>query len=518
MPITDVAYTAGYSSLRQFNSAVLVGHWPCTDRAAPSRRPRPRRGGRHRAPCSVSGRPLMAPRLLRFFAARAVAGVELCTATTLTRSVALPHGAAVVELEPQPAQLVVRLWLDDVRDLGAAVERCRQLFDADADPQGGRRGPLRRPSAGRAGIAQARVSASQAALTPRRSPCARCLVSRCRWHAPRPWHRGSPSSLARLWPSPRHGRDQALPNRGRHRRSRPRPVSGSPASAPPRCGACAARWPRGEVDLEVGCDSREVAAQLQSIRGIGEWTAAYIAMRGLRDPDAFPAGDLGLRHAFVRAGGDGRALREHARTLAPLARLRRRPTLEPSVSDRIDHGGDPMTLLATTVERRLGAMSLLGSEEVPACCLVQRRSRTSCATASRRPCAASASAAARRRRRRRCGGTSQVTSPPSMRWLSASRAAPSTPGCGRRCARSHRGPPSATPSWPHGPGEPRAMRAAGSACARNAICLFVPCHRIVRSDGGLGGYYYGVATKRAPPRARTGDRTLTGRAGIANCA
>ncbi|HSP65021.1 MAG TPA: methylated-DNA--[protein]-cysteine S-methyltransferase [Candidatus Deferrimicrobium sp.] len=45
-------------------------------------------------------------------------------------------------------------------------------------------------------------------------------------------------------------------------------------------------------------------------------------------------------------------------------------------------------------------------------------------------------------------------------------------------------------------GEPRAMRAAGSACARNAICLFVPCHRIVRSDGALGGYYYGLATKQ----------------------
>jgi methylated-DNA-[protein]-cysteine S-methyltransferase len=45
-------------------------------------------------------------------------------------------------------------------------------------------------------------------------------------------------------------------------------------------------------------------------------------------------------------------------------------------------------------------------------------------------------------------------------------------------------------------GAPRAVRAAGSACARNAICLFVPCHRIVRSDGGLGGYYYGLATKQ----------------------
>lgn len=45
-------------------------------------------------------------------------------------------------------------------------------------------------------------------------------------------------------------------------------------------------------------------------------------------------------------------------------------------------------------------------------------------------------------------------------------------------------------------GAPRAVRAAGSACARNAICLFIPCHRIVRSDGTLGGYYYGLDTKR----------------------
>ena len=46
-------------------------------------------------------------------------------------------------------------------------------------------------------------------------------------------------------------------------------------------------------------------------------------------------------------------------------------------------------------------------------------------------------------------------------------------------------------------GSPRAVRAAGSACARNAICLFIPCHRIVRSDGTLGGYYYGLDTKRS---------------------
>jgi methylated-DNA-[protein]-cysteine S-methyltransferase len=44
-------------------------------------------------------------------------------------------------------------------------------------------------------------------------------------------------------------------------------------------------------------------------------------------------------------------------------------------------------------------------------------------------------------------------------------------------------------------GSPLAVRAAGSACARNLIALVVPCHRIVRTDGSLGGYYYGLPTK-----------------------
>lgn len=45
-------------------------------------------------------------------------------------------------------------------------------------------------------------------------------------------------------------------------------------------------------------------------------------------------------------------------------------------------------------------------------------------------------------------------------------------------------------------GSPRAVRAAGSACAKNAIALVVPCHRIVASDGGLGGYAYGLPAKK----------------------
>jgi len=45
-------------------------------------------------------------------------------------------------------------------------------------------------------------------------------------------------------------------------------------------------------------------------------------------------------------------------------------------------------------------------------------------------------------------------------------------------------------------GRPTAVRAAGSGCARNLLAPIVPCHRVVRSGGGLGGYFYGLDVKR----------------------
>jgi methylated-DNA-[protein]-cysteine S-methyltransferase len=56
-------------------------------------------------------------------------------------------------------------------------------------------------------------------------------------------------------------------------------------------------------------------------------------------------------------------------------------------------------------------------------------------------------------------------------------------------------------SWSYGQlasksGRSAAVRAVGTACARNLVAPVVPCHRVVRSDGSLGGYYYGLSTKR----------------------
>jgi methylated-DNA-[protein]-cysteine S-methyltransferase len=61
-------------------------------------------------------------------------------------------------------------------------------------------------------------------------------------------------------------------------------------------------------------------------------------------------------------------------------------------------------------------------------------------------------------------------------------------------------------------GSPTAVRAAGTACATNPVPLFVPCHRIIRTDGTLGGYYYGLACKRWLLDHERGESSLFGEA------
>jgi AraC family transcriptional regulator of adaptative response / DNA-3-methyladenine glycosylase II len=56
----------------------------------------------------------------------------------------------------------------------------------------------------------------------------------------------------------------------------------------------------GSLDLGALGDLEQARARLTALPGVGEWTAQYVAMRALREPDAFPAGDLGLRRALAR--------------------------------------------------------------------------------------------------------------------------------------------------------------------------------------------------------------------------
>jgi AraC family transcriptional regulator of adaptative response / DNA-3-methyladenine glycosylase II len=302
MPITDVAFSAGYSSLRQFNSEVRSG----TGR--PPTELRRRRAAAHDGEGAIVLRlgvrpPFDGTAVLSFLAARAVPGVEAFSAAVMTRALSLPGGAAVVELEPQPAQLLVRLWLDDVRDLGAAVDRCRRLFDVDADPEAisavlgsdeilapmvCANPGLRVPGCVDAGEIAVRAVLGQQVSVARATALASQLSSRL----------GAP--LAR----PRRGVERCFPSASAIA-SADLSGLGLTAERAATLRRLAAALAAGEVDLGPGAD-RELAMQrLLALRGVGPWTAAYIAMRGLRDPDAFPSGDLGLRRSFEQAGGRG---------------------------------------------------------------------------------------------------------------------------------------------------------------------------------------------------------------------
>jgi AraC family transcriptional regulator of adaptative response / DNA-3-methyladenine glycosylase II len=63
---------------------------------------------------------------------------------------------------------------------------------------------------------------------------------------------------------------------------------------------------RGEIVLDAGSEREEARRRLLALPGIGPWTSEYIAMRALRDPDAFLPSDLGVRHALEQLGHDGR--------------------------------------------------------------------------------------------------------------------------------------------------------------------------------------------------------------------
>jgi AraC family transcriptional regulator of adaptative response / DNA-3-methyladenine glycosylase II len=68
----------------------------------------------------------------------------------------------------------------------------------------------------------------------------------------------------------------------------------------------AAALAQGDVVLDAGANRDETQQQLLALPGIGPWTVAYLAMRVLRDPDAFLPTDLGVRHALELLGQDGR--------------------------------------------------------------------------------------------------------------------------------------------------------------------------------------------------------------------
>jgi AraC family transcriptional regulator, regulatory protein of adaptative response / DNA-3-methyladenine glycosylase II len=301
LSFAEVALAAGFGSIRQFNDTVRAIY----ARTPSELRRRARRTRGATTPGAVELRlPARAPLdgrwLLEFLGARAIPGVEHVEDGTYRRSLALEHGAGQVALTPEAGAVRCVLRLDDLRDLTAAVARCRRLLDLDADPlsiagqlgadpvlgEVARRRPgLRVPGTVDGFELAVRAIVGQQVSVPAARTVLGRLVERFGEQLPEPdgpiTHRfPTAETLSELDPA-------GLPfprRRGEALRSLALLVSAE------------------GLRFDAGADSSAALAALLDIPGVGPWTASYVAMRALGDPDAFPAGDIGIKHGLERLG------------------------------------------------------------------------------------------------------------------------------------------------------------------------------------------------------------------------
>ena len=315
LAITDVAFAAGFGSVRQFNDTVreVFAATPGELRAA-------RRGAQAVAGTIALRLPYRAPlwpdSLLGHLAATSVPGVEEWRDGAYRRTLRLPHGHGTVALSPADGHVACRLALTDLRDLAPAVARCRRLLDLDADPVAvdgllaeddvlapwvakapGRRVPR---TVDEQELALRAVLGQQVSTAAARTHAARLVLA----VGDRITDPGG--GLTHLWPTcdAVAAVDPEVLRLPRARRATVLRLAGALAD--------------GEVDLDPGADRARARAQLHALPGIGPWTVETVAMRALGDPDAFLPGDLGVVVAARALGlGEGRALLERAARWAP---------------------------------------------------------------------------------------------------------------------------------------------------------------------------------------------------------
>jgi AraC family transcriptional regulator, regulatory protein of adaptative response / DNA-3-methyladenine glycosylase II len=316
LPFAHVAFASGFASIRQFNDTVrdIFASTPTDLRR------------HHRSGVSVGAGvvplrlayrpPFHGGHLLEFLAVRAVAGVEETGGRIYRRTLRLPHGPGVVDLDLEPADHVgCRIRVDDLRDLGVAVQRCRRLLDLDADPvavdaQLGADpllGPLVLAAPGlrvpRAvdgdELALRAVLGQQVSVAGARKTAAR-LVERF----------GKPltapdGTLSCLFPEAASLADADPADLG------------VPLARGRALVGLARALADGALVLDPGADRVESARVLATLPGIGPWTAAYVAMRALGDPDTFLPTDLGVRHALLGLGVPAASADEMSRRWRP---------------------------------------------------------------------------------------------------------------------------------------------------------------------------------------------------------
>lgn len=303
LPFGDVAFAAGFSSIRQFNDTVRAVT-ECTPTLL--RRNSPARFGRERtSPGTVSLRlPVRTPfayeGVFGHLAATAVPGCEEVRDGAYRRTLRLSHGNGIVSLEPAPDHVRCLLMLDDFRDLTTAISRCRRLLDLDADPQAVvdvlGSDPDLGPAVAKAPGQRIPRTVDEAELAVRVVLGQQVSTKAARTHARR---------LVAAYGQPIDDPEDALTHifPSVHQLAEIDPAHlAVPAARRRTLSAVIDSLADGSLVLDAGCDWERARRQLLALPGIGPWSAELIAMRGLGDPDAFPATDLGVRVAAEQLG------------------------------------------------------------------------------------------------------------------------------------------------------------------------------------------------------------------------
>lgn len=326
LPISDIAFAAGFSSIRQFNETISqIYAVDASSLRTHHLRTRPAPGG---LTLRLAVRePFAGDALLEFLAARAVRGVEYVDGSTYGRTLALPAGSGTVVLDfpapGAPAVVTATVRLEELSDLVPAVDRCRRLLDADADPmrvdqqlaldphlaESVRTCPgLRVPGAvdGPEILLRA-MFGQQVSVAAARTTLGHLTAAIGRPLSVASFGADTDPRLTHLFPAPA---DLAEMNQaelpGPRRRARAI-VTASTAIA------------RGDLRIDAGRRADDLSAQLVELPGVGPWTAQYVVLRVLGDPNILMTGDLVLRQGAAAAGlpTSSSALLDHARIWSP---------------------------------------------------------------------------------------------------------------------------------------------------------------------------------------------------------
>ncbi|MGD2089918.1 MAG: DNA-3-methyladenine glycosylase 2 family protein [Candidatus Aminicenantes bacterium] len=306
LSMTDIAFTSGFESIRRFNDAVKkrFGQSP-TDLRETVKKTKTGNGNKNLMVLHLPFRPpLDWPALLSYLKARQIKGVEVIAGKRYCRSIVMreitkdgkiteQHGVFTVTMPDRASHLELTLQISGINNLMNIVHRVRRIFDLEADPlfifnhlkKDPGLSPIISSFPGfripggwdNFEIALRTIIGQQVSI-----PAANTITGRLVQRYGTPIHDSFIPGITHLFPGPETLANADLKG------------IGLPIKRAGTIRVLAAKIANKEIVLEGMVNTESVKAQLMKIPGIGQWTTEYIAMRALREPDAFPATDLAL--------------------------------------------------------------------------------------------------------------------------------------------------------------------------------------------------------------------------------